>query len=137
MNSRNLNGDLDAKLASCIPGLSLDFSWARGIVVYNVEKSNVLMLLQTYWDVELKVTNTYFEFLKKRFSTNNSFVYFILAIVFSILLRYTDSDYHFGIFKIFLSWIRVITEITELRTNLQRESQNRQNQSTTGKLWKP
>jgi len=42
------------------------------MVVYNVEKSNVLMLLQTYCDVELKVSNKYFEFLKKRFSTNNS-----------------------------------------------------------------
>ena len=73
------------------------------MVVYNVEKSNVLMLLQTYSDVELKVSNKYFEFLKKRFSTNNSFVYFILAIVLSVLLRYTDSDYHFGIFKLFLS----------------------------------
>jgi len=60
-------------------------------------------MLQTYCYVELKVFNKYFEFLKKRFSTNNSFVYFILAIVLSVLLRYTDSDYHFGIFKLFLS----------------------------------
>ena len=81
------------------------------MVVYNVEKSNVLMQLQTYCDVQLKVSNKYFEFLKKRFSTNNSFVYFILAIVLSVLLRYTNSDYHFGIFKLFLSWIRVITKL--------------------------
>ena len=30
------------------------------------------------------------------------FVLFILAIVLSVLLRYTDSDYPFGIFKLFL-----------------------------------
>ena len=31
------------------------------------------------------------------------FVLFLLAIVLSVLLRYTDSDYPFGIFKLFLS----------------------------------
>ena len=31
------------------------------------------------------------------------FVLFLLAIVFSFLLRYTDSDYPFGILKLFLS----------------------------------
>jgi hypothetical protein len=31
------------------------------------------------------------------------FVLFLLAIVLSVLLRYTDSDYLFGIFKFFLS----------------------------------
>ena len=30
------------------------------------------------------------------------FILFILAIVFSALLRYTESDYPFGIFKLFL-----------------------------------
>ena len=30
------------------------------------------------------------------------FVFFLLVIVLSVLLRYTDSDYPFGIFKIFL-----------------------------------
>ena len=30
------------------------------------------------------------------------FVYFLLAIVLYVLLRYTDSDYPFGIFKLFL-----------------------------------
>ena len=30
------------------------------------------------------------------------FVLFLLAIVLSVLLRYTDSDYSFGIFKLFL-----------------------------------
>jgi hypothetical protein len=29
------------------------------------------------------------------------FVLFVLAIVLSVLLRYTDSDYPFGIFKLF------------------------------------
>jgi len=31
-----------------------------------------------------------------------SFVLFILAIVLSVLLQYTDSDCPFGIFKLFL-----------------------------------
>jgi hypothetical protein len=31
------------------------------------------------------------------------FVFFLLAIVLSVLLRFTDSDYPFGIFKFFLS----------------------------------
>jgi hypothetical protein len=30
------------------------------------------------------------------------FVLFLLAIVLSVLLRYTDSDYPFGIFKLFI-----------------------------------
>jgi hypothetical protein len=30
------------------------------------------------------------------------FVLFLLAIVLSVLLRYTDSDYPFGIFKLYL-----------------------------------
>ena len=30
------------------------------------------------------------------------FVLFLLAIELSVLLRFTDSDYHFGIFKLFL-----------------------------------
>jgi hypothetical protein len=32
-----------------------------------------------------------------------SFVLFLLVIVLSVLLQYTDSDYPFGIFKIFLT----------------------------------
>ena len=28
--------------------------------------------------------------------------FFLLAIMLSVLLRYTDSDYHFGIYKLFL-----------------------------------
>jgi hypothetical protein len=31
-----------------------------------------------------------------------SFCPFLLVIVLSVLLRFTDSDYHFGIFKFFL-----------------------------------
>jgi len=34
-----------------------------------------------------------------------SFCTFSLAIVLSVLLQYTDSDYHFGIFKLFLRMI--------------------------------
>ena len=39
------------------------------------------------------------------------FVLFLLAIVLSVILRYTDSDYPFGIFKLFLSisWQEQIT----------------------------
>jgi hypothetical protein len=33
------------------------------------------------------------------------FVLFLLAIVLSVLLRYTDSDYPFGIFKLFLQTV--------------------------------
>ena len=33
------------------------------------------------------------------------FVLFLLAIMLSVLLRYTDSDYPFGIFKLFLRYI--------------------------------
>jgi hypothetical protein len=40
----------------------LDFSNVCRMVVYKVEKSNVLMLLQTYWDLELKVSSKSFEF---------------------------------------------------------------------------
>ena len=34
-----------------------------GMVLHKVEKSNVLMLLQTYLDLERKVSIKYFEFL--------------------------------------------------------------------------
>ena len=44
-----------------INSLILDFSSVCGMVVYNIEKSNVLMLLQTYWDLELKVSSKSFE----------------------------------------------------------------------------
>jgi hypothetical protein len=37
-------------------------------------------------------------------SSSCPFVLFLLAIVLSVLLRYTDSDYPFGIFKLFLSF---------------------------------
>jgi len=33
------------------------------------------------------------------------FVLFLLAIVLSVLLRFTDSDYPFGIFKLFCIYI--------------------------------
>ena len=32
-------------------------------------------------------------------------LFFLLAIVLSVLLRYTDSYYHFGIFKLFLVFL--------------------------------
>jgi len=31
--------------------------------------------------------------------------FFLLAIVMSVLLRFTDSDYPFGIFKLFFSFV--------------------------------
>ena len=34
------------------------------------------------------------------------FVLFLIAIVLSVLLRYTDSDYSFGIFKLFLEHLK-------------------------------
>ena len=34
------------------------------------------------------------------------FVLFLLDIVLSVLLRYTDTDYPFGIFKLFLLYVR-------------------------------
>jgi hypothetical protein len=37
------------------------------MVVYKVEKSNVLVLLQTYWDLELKVSSKSIEFLVSTF----------------------------------------------------------------------
>jgi hypothetical protein len=33
----------------------------------------------------------------------------VLAIVFSVLLRFTDSDYLFGIFKLFLIYFYIFT----------------------------
>ncbi len=33
------------------------------MVVYKVEKSNVLMLLQTYWDLELSLQQVFWVFL--------------------------------------------------------------------------
>ena len=35
------------------------------------------------------------------------FVLFLLVIVLSVLFRYTDSDYPFGIFKLFLQYLTV------------------------------
>ena len=44
-----------------------------------------------------------------------SFVYFLLAIVLSVLLRYTDSDYPFGIFKLFLMTVKS-QDINEIKS---------------------
>jgi hypothetical protein len=41
------------------------------------------------------------------------FVLFLLTIVLSVLLRFTDSDYPFGIFKLFLSPVYFLCD-TEL-----------------------
>jgi hypothetical protein len=63
-----------------INSLILDFSSICGMMVYKVEKSNVLMLLQTYWDLELIVSSKSFEFFNIHilihwFSTSN-FIHF-------------------------------------------------------------
>jgi len=41
--------------------------WNGGTNVYKVEKSNVLMLLQTYWDLELKSPASLLSFLISTF----------------------------------------------------------------------
>jgi hypothetical protein len=45
------------------------------------------------------------------------FVLFLLIIVVSVLLRYTDSDYPFGIFKLFL-WCIQITPLENFSASL-------------------
>jgi hypothetical protein len=42
------------------------------------------------------------------------FVLFLLAIVLSVLLRYTDSDYPFGIFKLFFAISTLFKKIKHL-----------------------
>ena len=45
------------------------------------------------------------------------FSLFLLAIVLSVLLRYTNSDYTFGISKLFLiSWVTLNTQLTSDRS---------------------
>ena len=39
--------------------------------------------------------------------------FFFLAIVLSVLLRYTDSDYPFGIFKLFLYFLHMYTDLNQ------------------------
>ena len=46
------------------------------------------------------------------------FVLFLLAIVFSVL-RFTDSDYPFGIFKLFLQWVVVIVWYLHIKSLVQ------------------
>ena len=50
-----------------------------------------------------------------------NFILFLLAIALSVLLRYMDSDYTFGIFKLFLSMPMVIQKIVQIKQNI-RES---------------
>jgi hypothetical protein len=45
-----------------INSLILDFSSICVMVVYKVEKSNALMLLQTYWDLELSLQQVFWVF---------------------------------------------------------------------------
>ena len=49
----------------------------------------------------------------------SSFV--VLAIVLSVLLRYTDSDYPFGIFKLFLirsTWLQWLFKVRLMRNDM-------------------
>jgi hypothetical protein len=46
------------------------------------------------------------------------FVLFLLAIVLSVLLRLADSDYPFGIFKLFLSDENLFILIEDERKNI-------------------
>ena len=45
------------------------------------------------------------------------FILFLLAIVLSVLLRLTDSDYPFGIFKLFLSKNDILVEEQSIQPN--------------------
>jgi hypothetical protein len=54
------------------------------------------------------------------------FVLFLLAIVLSVLLRYTDSDYPFGIFKLFFYFNEIakntiLSEQIREQVNFQRD----------------
>ena len=40
------------------------------------------------------------------------FVHFLLVILLFVLLRFTDSDYPFGIFKLFLNYIKTYKSIS-------------------------
>jgi hypothetical protein len=50
------------------------------------------------------------------------FVFFLLAIVLSVLLRYTDSDCPFGIFKLFLNMDRAERHNRETITQFKKRS---------------
>jgi len=47
------------------------------------------------------------------------FVLFLFAIVLSVLLRFTDSDYAFGIFKLFLHDTFCVTKIEYIMHKVQ------------------
>ena len=64
------------------------------MVVYKVEKSNVLMLLQTNWNLELKVSSKSFEFfnihiLLKPLLEKQVIMIFLEAWTFYVLLSFT------------------------------------------------
>jgi hypothetical protein len=42
--------------------------------------------------------------------------FFLLAIVLSVILRYTDSDYPFGIFKLFLHSLAFLSDVLLMRS---------------------
>jgi len=55
-----------------------------------------LETLLTFPDIDIRIL------FAPLVSSSSSFVLFLLAIVLSVLLRYTDADYPFGIFKLFV-----------------------------------
>ena len=50
------------------------------------------------------------------------FVLFLVAIVLSVLLRYTDSDYPFGIFEILEQILLIKITTTKNKTKTQRQN---------------
>ena len=61
------------------------------------------------------------------------FVLFLLAIVLSVLLRYTDSDYPFGIFRLFLNVSLRIFEDTKGVIRSRKSKKDRQHNGQTKK----
>ena len=63
----------------------------------------VLILNMSYLLTEKGTSGFYWGLRYSIFSfVDRCLSFFFLAIVLFVLLRYTDSDYHFGVFKFFL-----------------------------------
>jgi hypothetical protein len=74
------------------------FSATLGIRIFFLEKNHNPHPLQVKWLFPYSIFS-----IICRIFCRLLFVLFRLAIMFSILLRFTDSDYPFGIFKLFVS----------------------------------
>jgi len=74
-------------------------------MVFNTTFNNISVI--SWWSV-LLVQDTGVPGENHRPAVSHSlFVHPLLAIVLSVLLRYTDSDYPFGIFKLFSNCITI------------------------------